>query len=61
MLSTCSNYYFLYVQKTIAPRKKNTTIVQQQPILNKKIATAKSALQQIEKGRKTKRKKKEKN
>ncbi|MFV8354383.1 energy transducer TonB [Flavobacterium sp. XS2P14] len=39
---------FSLCTETIA-REKNTTIVQQQPILNKKIATAKSALQQIEK------------
>ncbi|MBB1192611.1 regulatory sensor-transducer, BlaR1/MecR1 family protein [Flavobacterium sp. SOK18b] len=37
--------------KTVA-REKNNTIVQQQPILNEKIAIAKSALQQIEKAEK---------
>jgi hypothetical protein len=42
---------FSLCTETIA-REKNTTIVQQQPILNKKIATAKSALQQIEKAEK---------
>jgi hypothetical protein len=39
---------FSLCTETVA-REKNNTIVQQQPILNKKIATAKSALQQIEK------------
>ena len=42
---------FSLCTETVA-REKDNTIVQQQPILNKKIATAKSELQQIEKSEK---------
>jgi hypothetical protein len=48
-------------RKLLREKKEHYYRTTKQPILNKKIATAKSALQQIEKGRKTKRKKKEKN